>query len=276
MDIRYANHPNEVMRMGTEALREAFLLEEVFARDEAKLAYSHIDRIIVGGFMPAAKKIELAAGKEMGVESFFERREAGVINIGGKGTATIDGKGFPMGNRDGLYIGKGAKEVSFSAEDASRPPKFYFNSAPAHHAFPSRLITIQDAKKVHLGDAKSLNKRTINQFLHPDVVDTCQLVMGMTVLEEGSVWNTMPCHTHERRMEAYFYFDMGEDTRIFHLMGQPRETRHIVLANEQAVLSPSWSVHSGVSTGSYTFIWGMCGENITFTDMDHVAMKDLR
>ena len=276
MDIRYANHPDEVKGFSTEELREAFLVEQLFAADEVKLTYSHIDRIIVGGLMPKTKTLSLTAGKEMGVESFFERREAGIINIGGAGKINLDGKEFALGSRDGLYVGKGVKEISFCAGDASNPPKFYFNSAPAHHAFPSKLITIQDAKKVHLGDAKNLNKRTINQFLHPDVVDTCQLVMGMTTFEEGSVWNTMPCHLHERRMEAYFYFGMEDSTRIFHFMGHPQETRHLIISNEQAVLSPSWSIHSGVGTGSYTFIWGMCGENITFTDMDHIDMKDLR
>ena len=276
MDIRYANHPNEVMGFCTSELRETFLVESVFVPDTVKLTYSHIDRIIVGGLMPKSAKLTLDAGKEMGVDSFFERREAGIINIGGKGQITLDGKEYHIGHQDGLYVGKGVKEISLEALDASQPPKFYFNSAPAHHVLPSKLITIQDAKKVHLGDAKNLNKRTINQFLHPDVVETCQLVMGMTTLEEGSVWNTMPCHTHERRMEAYFYFGMENDTRVFHFMGHPQETRHLIVANEQAVLSPSWSIHSGVGTGSYTFIWGMCGENITFTDMDHIGMDVLR
>ena len=276
MDIRYANSPEEVKGFNTEDLRKTFLIKQIFVADEVKLTYSHIDRIIVGGLMPKVKTLSLTAGKEMGVESFFERREAGIINIGGKGKITLDGKEFSLDGRDGLYVGKGVKEISFAAEDAANPPRFYFNSAPAHHEFPSKLITINDAKKVHLGDAKNLNKRTINQFLHPDVVGTCQLVMGMTTFEEGSVWNTMPCHTHERRMEAYFYFDMEDSTRIFHFMGHPQETRHLVIANEQAVLSPSWSIHSGVGTGAYTFIWGMCGENITFSDMDHIDMKDLR
>ncbi|MCL1862408.1 MAG: 5-dehydro-4-deoxy-D-glucuronate isomerase [Defluviitaleaceae bacterium] len=276
LDIRYANHPDDVKKYTTEELRKHFLIEQVFVADEVELVYSHIDRIIVGGIMPVKKKLTLTAGKEMGVDTFFERREGGIINIGGKGTITLDGKSFALDRQDGLYIGMGAKEITFECEDSANPPKFYFNSAPAHAAFPSTLITLADAKKVHLGSPETSNKRTINQYVHPDVVKSCQLVMGMTALDVGSVWNTMPSHTHERRMEAYFYFDMEVDTRVVHLMGQPTETRHIFMANEQAVLSPSWSIHSGVGTGKYTFIWGMCGENITFTDMDHIPMDGLK
>ncbi|MCL2197479.1 MAG: 5-dehydro-4-deoxy-D-glucuronate isomerase [Defluviitaleaceae bacterium] len=276
LDIRYANHPDDVKKYTTEELRKHFLIERVFVADEVELVYSHIDRIIVGGINPVKKKLTLTAGKEMGVDTFFERREGGIINIGGKGVITLDGKAFTLDKQDGLYIGMGVKEISFEASDAALSPKFYFNSAPAHAAHPSTLITLADAKKVHLGSSETSNKRTINQYVHPDVVKSCQLVMGMTALDVGSVWNTMPSHTHERRMEAYFYFDMEADTRVVHLMGQPTETRHIFMSNEQAVLSPSWSIHSGVGTGKYTFIWGMCGENITFTDMDHIAMGDLK
>ena len=276
LDIRYSNHPEDVKKYTTEDLRRHFLIEQPFAPDEARLTYSHIDRIIVGGIMPVSKTLTLTAGKEMGVDTFFERREGGIINIGGNGVIKLDGKEFAMGNKDGLYIGKGVKEITFDAVDKNEPPKFYFNSAPAHHEYPSKLITLADAKKVHLGDQENCNKRTINQYVHPDVVESCQLVMGMTAFEPGSVWNTMPSHTHERRMEAYFYFDMEENTRIFHMMGEPSETRHIVMSNEQIAISPSWSIHSGVGTGKYTFIWGMCGENITFTDMDVLAMSDLK
>ncbi|MCL2286536.1 MAG: 5-dehydro-4-deoxy-D-glucuronate isomerase [Firmicutes bacterium] len=276
LDIRYANHPDDVKKYTTEDLRKHFLIEHVFIPDEANLVYSHIDRIIVGGIMPVTKTLTLTAGKEMGVDAFFERREGGIINIGGKGVITLDSKVFTLNRQDGLYIGMGVKEILFEAADPTDPPKFYFNSAPAHHGYPSTLITLENARKVHLGSTETSNKRTINQYVHPDVVASCQLVMGMTILDTGSVWNTMPSHTHERRMEAYFYFDMAQDARVVHLMGQPTETRHIIMANEQAVLSPSWSIHSGVGTGSYTFIWGMCGENITFTDMDHIAMEDLR
>ena len=276
MQIRYSNHPEDVKKYNTEDLRRHFLIDPVFVPDEANLVYSHIDRIIVGGIMPVSKSLALTAGKEMGVDSFFERREGGVINIGGKGKITLDGKAYALDFQDGLYIGKGVKDISFEAVDSKAPPKFYFNSAPAHHSFPSTLITLETAKKVHLGSSETSNKRTINQYVHPDVVESCQLVMGMTMLDTGSVWNTMPSHTHERRMEAYFYFDMAEDTRVIHLMGEPSETRHIIVANEQGVLSPSWSIHSGAGTGRYTFIWGMCGENITFTDMDVVSMTDLK
>ena len=275
MEIRYANHPEDVKMYSTEELRRYFLVQDIFVPGEAKFTYSHIDRIIVGGIMPKSKPISLTAGREMGAEYFFERREAGIINIGGKGRVSLDGKDFILNYKDGMYIGKDTREVTFTAEESKVLPKFYFNSAPAHQAFPSKLIAFEDAKKVHLGSSEASNKRTINQFLHPDVVESCQLLMGMTALEVGSVWNTMPAHTHERRMEAYFYFDMDDSARVVHLMGQPSETRHLIVANEQAVLSPSWSIHSGAGTGAYTFIWGMCGENIIFTDMDHVAMGDL-
>ena len=276
LDIRYANHPEDVKRYTTEDIRKHFLIEEIFCADEVKLTYSHIDRIIVGGIMPVNKTLTLTAGKEMGVDTFFERREGGIINIGGKGTITLDGEEHVLDYQDGLYIGMGTKTIEFKAVDKSNPPKFYFNSAPAHHTYPNMLITLERANKVHLGADETSNKRTINQYIHPDVCKSCQLVMGMTILAQGSMWNTMPAHTHERRMEAYFYFDMEEETRVIHLMGEPSETRHIVVANEQAVISPSWSIHSGMGTGKYIFIWGMCGENITFTDMDHVAMKDLK
>ncbi|GAU75697.1 5-dehydro-4-deoxy-D-glucuronate isomerase [Fusibacter sp. 3D3] len=276
LETRYSNHPEDSKYYTTEELRAHYLIEKLFIEDQATLVYSHNDRIIAGGIMPVKEILELNAGKELGVKTFFERREAGIINIGGPGKITLDGTIYEMGPRDGFYIGMGAKEVKFESVDGSNPPKFYINSCPAHQAFQSRIITLEQANKVDLGDPKSLNVRTINQYVHPAVLETCQLVMGMTTLKEGSVWNTMPCHTHERRMEVYLYFDMSEDTRVFHLMGQPSETRHIVVDNEQAVISPSWSIHSGVGTGSYTFIWGMCGENIEFTDMDHVDIKDLR
>jgi len=276
MDIRYANHPDDVKRYTTEELRAHFLIEKIFTQDAVNLTYSHIDRIIVGGIMPVTRALTLTAGKEMGVDTFFERREGGIINIGGKGKITVDGTVYELDFQDGFYIGMGVKEISFENADGGEPPKFYFNSSPAHHAYPTTLITLADAKKVHLGEKNTCNQRTINQYVHPDVIKSCQLVMGMTVLADSSIWNTMPAHTHERRMEAYFYFDMEAETRVFHMMGQPAETRHILISNEQAVLSPSWSIHSGVGTGRYTFIWGMCGENITFTDMDFIDMGDMK
>jgi len=276
LETRYSTHPDDSKFYTTEEIRDHYLIEEVFAADDANFVYSHNDRIIAGGIMPVKSGVILGAGKELGTEFFFQRREGGIINVGGAGKVKLDGEVFDMNQYDGLYIGMGTKDVEFTSVDGENPAKFYFNSAPAHHSFPTRIITLEQAKKVHLGSVENLNKRTINQYLHPDVLETCQLVMGMTNLEAGSVWNTMPCHTHERRMEVYFYFNLNENDKVFHMMGQPQETRHIVVSNEQAIISPSWSIHSGVATGKYTFIWGMCGENIEFTDMDHVDMKDLR
>jgi 4-deoxy-L-threo-5-hexosulose-uronate ketol-isomerase len=276
MDIRYANHPEDSKKYTTEELRRHYLIENVFVNDEISLTYSHVDRIIAGGIMPVNKTLELVGGKELGSDFFLERREAGIINVGGDGVVYLDGEKHEVASRDGLYVGMGVKEVKFESVDSKNPAKFYLNSGPAHKSYPTVKINFKDANPVHLGDQANLNKRTIYQYVHPAVCESCQLVMGMTLLEPNNVWNTMPCHTHERRMEVYFYFDMEEDTRVFHLMGEPSETRHLVMKNEQAVISPSWSIHSGVATSNYTFIWGMVGENQTFTDMDHVAMKDLK
>lgn len=276
LDIRYANHPGDAKYYTTEENRDHYLINDTFVADEIQFTYSHVDRIIAGGIMPVKTEVVIGTTKELGVEYFLERREMGVINVGGPGVVTLDGQSYPLNNKDGLYVGMGIKEVSFKSDDANKPGKFYINSAPAHKTYPTVKIEIESANPLRLGSEEQLNKRTIYQFVHPAVCESCQLVMGLTILEKGSVWNTMPCHTHERRMEVYFYFDMAEDTRVFHLMGEPQETRHIVMKNEQAVISPSWSIHSGVATGSYTFIWGMVGENQTFDDMDHVAMEDLR
>lgn len=276
MKILYAHHPEDVKTYTTEKLREEFLMETVFRSDEITLTYSHVDRIIYGGAMPVEKALSLDAGKELAAKYFLERRELGVINVGGDGTITCDGEVHEIRAKEGFYIGRGTKEVVFASNNPSQPAKFYLNSCPAHTSYPTVKIDRQKALARPLGDSATMNKRTIYQFIHPDVLQSCQLSMGMTVLEEGSGWNTMPCHTHERRMEVYFYFDMAEDTRVFHMMGKPDETRHIVISNEQAVLSPSWSIHAGIGTRNYTFIWGMCGENQDFDDMDHVAMKDLR
>lgn len=276
MDIRYANHPEDSKHYTTEELRKHYHQENVFVKDEISLTYSHVDRIIFGGAMPVDKELELTAGKEMGVAYFLERREMGIINVGGEGTITLDGTEYEMKKRDGLYIGMGVKEVKFKSKDKKDPAKFYINSVPAHKSYPVVKIDINNANPVKLGEQGNVNKRTIYQYVHPAVCESCQLLMGMTVLEPGNVWNTMPCHTHERRMEVYFYFDMEEQTRVFHLMGEANETRHIVMKNEEATISPSWSIHSGVGTASYTFIWGMCGENQTFEDMDHIKMEDLR
>jgi 4-deoxy-L-threo-5-hexosulose-uronate ketol-isomerase len=277
MEIRYASHPREVKGYDTARLREEFLIESLFKPNGLTLVYSHVDRFIVGGVVPQGESVRLEADqKEMGSDYFLERREIGIINVGGSGTVTVDGTVFSMASRDGLYIGLGAKEVLFSSDDASQPARFYMNSSPAHKHYPTTKIAISEAMPTHLGSMTNSNERTIYRYIHTGGVQSCQLVMGMTLLKPGNMWNTMPCHTHNRRSEVYFYFDMPEDGNIFHLMGEPQETRHLVVRNEQAVISPSWSIHSGVGTSSYTFIWGMAGENQIFEDMDAVAMKDLK
>lgn len=276
LNIRYANHPEDAKHYTTEKIRENFLIDTVFKADEISFTYSHADRIIAGGIMPVQQEVVIGTTKELGVEYFLERREMGIINVGGKGEVELDGTVYELGERDGLYVGMGIQSVKFRSLNPTNPAKYYINSSPAHKSYPVVKIDVENANPVRLGSEETLNKRTIYQYVHPAVCASCQLVMGLTVLEKGSVWNTMPAHTHERRMEVYFYFDMAEDTRVFHFMGQPHETRHIVIKNEQAVISPSWSIHSGVATGSYTFIWGMAGENQTFDDMDFVPMSALK
>ena len=278
LERRYASHPDEVKNYTTEKLREHFLIQNLFIKDDSRFTYTHEDRLIVGGILPVSKEIKLELPKkDMGCDFFFERREGGVIHVGGgPGVITIDEKEYDLNFRDGIYIGLGASEVKLKSKDSNNPAKFYINSCPAHKEYETTLITLEMANKVHLGDDKTSNKRTINQYIVPGKVKSCQLVMGMTILEPNNMWNTMPCHTHDRRMEAYFYFDMEESTRVFHFMGEPTETRHLLVANDEAIISPSWSIHSGVGTSRYTFIWGMCGENMTFDDMDFVEMKDLR
>ncbi|MBP3961954.1 5-dehydro-4-deoxy-D-glucuronate isomerase [Paenibacillus lignilyticus] len=277
MEIRYASHPNEVKAFDTTRLREEFLIEQLFVADELKLSYSHVDRFIIGGAVPVNGSVSLAVDPAtIGAATFLERREVGIINVGGKGTVTVDGEVYSMDSKDCLYIGRGAKDVSFASEDGSRPAKYYLNSAPAHQTYPTVKAAISEASPNHLGSMENSNERTIYRYIHTGGIQSCQLVMGMTLLKPGSMWNTMPCHTHNRRSEVYFYFDMPENGAVFHLMGEAAETRHLVVRNEQAVISPSWSIHSGVGTNSYTFIWGMAGENQTFEDMDAVAMKDLK
>jgi 4-deoxy-L-threo-5-hexosulose-uronate ketol-isomerase len=277
MEIRYAVHPQEAKKYDTTELREHFLIETLFRPGEIVLTYSHVDRFIVGGVQPAGEPVRLEADpKVIGAATFLERREIGIINIGGGGTVTVDGTVYAMGPKDCLYIGRGAKDVVFVSDNADAPAKFYFNSCPAHQTYPTVKAAISEATPRHLGSLEQSNERTIYQYIHEGGIKSCQLVMGMTLLKPGSMWNTMPCHTHNRRSEVYFYFDMPETGVVFHFMGEPRETRHIVVRNEQAVISPSWSIHSGVGTASYTFIWGMAGENQAFDDMDPVAMQDLR
>ncbi|EXX84930.1 5-keto-4-deoxyuronate isomerase [Paenibacillus darwinianus] len=277
MDIRYASHPNEVKGFDTSRLREEILIESLFRPGEVTLTYSHVDRFIAGGVLPTGGTIKLEADqKEMGAEHFLDRREIGIINIGGRGTATVDGTAYDMETKDCLYVGRGAKEVAFASADTSSPAKLYFNSCPAHQTYPTVKAVISEANPRHLGSLTNSNERTIYQYIHENGIRSCQLVMGLTMLKPGNMWNTMPCHTHNRRSEVYFYFDMPEDGVVFHLMGEPRETRHVVVRNEQSIISPSWSIHSGVGTSNYTFIWGMAGENQAFDDMDMVAMKDLK
>lgn len=276
MEVRYDTHPNDAMYYTTEELREHYLIENLFETGKINTVYSHVDRIIVGGATPGKDALKLEAGDELRAAYFLERREMGIINIGAPGKVTLDGVEYKLGNKDGLYVGMGTKDVVFESEDAANPAKFYFNSAPAHKTYPTVFIDMEKANKRPIGAMEDSNKRTIYQYIHPAVLQTCQLSMGLTKLEEGSMWNTMPCHTHERRMEVYLYFDLPEDAAVFHLMGQPQETRHIVMHNEQAVISPSWSIHSGVGTHCYTFIWGMVGENQDFDDMDHCKTNELK
>ena len=281
MDIRYSTGKEPFKRMNTDELRDEFLIAEVFREDDVTAVYSHIDRIVTMGAMPVHKELPIDKNidcwKNFGVDYLLERRELGAINIGGKGTIKVDGTEYPMEHFDGIYIPMGTKEVILSSASADDPAKFYMCTTPAHRPYPIKLIPLKDAIHKHLGSQLTSNERTINQYIHPDVLDTCQLSMGLTHLEPGSVWNTMPAHTHERRMEVYFYFDIPEDNVVFHFMGEPGETRHIVMHNDQAVLNPSWSIHSGCGTSNYTFIWAMAGENRAYYDQDVLKTdKDLR
>ncbi len=276
MEIRCASNPKDVKHYTTERLREEFHISKLFTKDNIRMVYSHIDRIITAGLMPVLQTLKLEGGKELATDYFLERREMGCINIGGKGIITVDRTEYEMNPRDGIYIGMGNKEITFKCVDVNDPPKFYVSSCPAHQTCPTVKIDITKAKKVPCGSVEDCNKRVINQYIHPEVMKSCQLAMGLTQLEPGSNWNTMPSHTHDRRMEVYLYLDMGEDDAVFHMMGEPQETRHIIMHNEEAVISPSWSIHSGVGTKAYSFIWAMCGENQEFTDIDHIETKDLK
>ncbi len=277
METRYTHSPEDIRHYSTEQLRNEFLVEKIFVPGTIQLTYTHNDRMIFGGVTPTDQPLEFQLSKELGVEYFLERRELGVINIGGAGTIEIDGTKEDMKKQDGYYIGKETKHVVFSSKDPNDPAKFYVSSVPAHHKYPNVKISIDQVKPMETGEGLTLNERKIYQYIHPNVCESCQLQMGYTILEPGSAWNTMPCHTHERRMEAYVYFDFAnEDTKVFHMMGKPDETKHLVVAEEQAVISPSCSIHSGVATSNYSFIWAMCGENITYTDMDMVPMDELK
>lgn len=277
IDIRQSCNAAYTKTLDTEGLRREFLVEQIFVADQITMTYSHVDRIVFGGIMPVSSDIAMPdLGKTYGTAYFLERRELGLINIGGDGVVVVDGTEYEVKAEEALYIGKGNKELVFKSKDSTNPAKFYYNSTPAHAAYPIKKVTIEQASPQTMGETKTSNRRTIYKYIVPGVVDSCQLIMGLTKLDEGSLWNTMPCHTHERRMEVYFYFNMNADGIVFHMHGEPTETRHIVMRNEQAVISPSWSIHSGVGTQAYTFIWGMAGENQTFPDMDHVAMADIK
>lgn len=280
MDIRYSCNQRDFKRYTTEEIRKEFLIEKLFVADQVTAVYSHVDRMVTVGVMPVAENVPLDKGidvwKNFGTHYFLERREIGLFNVGGEGSVTVDGQVYPMGYKDCLYITRGAKKVVFASKDSASSAKFYCVSAPAHCSYETKLIKIADAAKKPLGSMETSNKRVINQFIHPDVLKTCQLSMGMTVLEPGSVWNTMPAHTHERRMEVYFYFEIPENNVVFHMMGEGDETRHIVMQSEQAVISPSWSIHAGAGTSNYTFIWAMGGENQAFDDMDVIPTTALK
>ncbi len=273
---RYNYHPEDFKGYDTERIRKEFLVEKLMEAGNIRLVYSIIERYIVGGAVPVDKELVLETIEPLKAEYFCERREVGVINVAGPGAITVDGTEYKMNFKDALYIGKGSKEVTFKSDDASNPAHFYINSAPAHKEFPVKHVTMKDANVLHLGSLETSNERNINQLLINGVVETCQLQMGMTELSKGSVWNTMPPHLHSRRNEVYFYFDVPEGQAVCHFMGQPEETRHIWMQNEQAVISPNWSIHSAAGTSNYIFIWGMAGENLDYTDMDVIPPTELK
>lgn len=276
MEIRFQNSPKEVKGMTTEELRNHFLVQQMMQDDLLTLVYSHYDRVITGGVKPVTQKIPLRNEAELRADFFLERRELGIINVGGPGRVEADGVVYELDKLDALYLGKGTEVVFFSSIDAALPACFFLLSAPAHHTYPNRKMTKEETSPVAMGETATANKRTIYKYIHPDGIQSCQLVMGLTVLAEGSVWNSVPPHTHTRRTEVYFYFDLPGQHRVFHLMGEPTETRHLVMANHEAVISPPWSVHCGPGTTHYGFIWAMAGENLTFTDMDPVAIADMK
>ena len=272
---RYAIHPSQYRTFTTSQLRENFLIENIFVKDEISLVYTHYDRLIVGGANPVSKPVTLETIDSLKAEFFLQRREIGIINVGGKGTITVDGTSYTLENKEALYIGRGAKNVVFNPDQATRP-LYYFNSAPAHTTYPTRKVSLDQAETVEIGSLETSNQRTIRKLLVNSVLETCQVQMGLTELKTGSVWNTMPPHTHDRRMEAYFYFNVPENQTVCHFMGEPQETRHIWMQNHQAVISPPWSIHSGAGTSNYAFIWGMAGENLDYGDMDTVLPFNLK
>ena len=276
VSVRQVVGPEDAARRNTQGLRDGFVIEDLFQPGKVNLTYSHLDRMIVGGIVPLAETLLIDSVAETGTARFLERREAAIVNIGGTGTVSVDGRSHTLGFQEALYVGMGKGALGFASDDPEAPAHFYLLSAPAHRACPTVHITREKAKKVVVGSAEESNARTINQYVHPDVCESCQLLVGLTMFEPGSVLNTMPAHVHDRRMEVYLYFGMQEATGVFHFMGEPSETRHVVLKNHEAVLSPGWSIHSGAGTGRYAFIWAMAGDNMSFTDMDKVPMESLR
>ena len=276
MKILHSVHPEDFRSYDASTIRERFLLQDLGVDNEANFIYTHYDRMVAGIVKPITNPHLLNTYSNLRSDYFLERREMGVINVGGSGEIIVDGKNYSLQKLDCLYLGRGVKKVEFSSSDGQSPAVFFVLSAPAHTSYPTTLMNSQSSSKVDLGSAQTANQRTIYKYIHKDGIQSCQLVMGLTMLHAGSVWNTMPAHTHDRRMEIYFYFDMAEGQRVFHYMGEPTETRHILIGNHEAVVSPPWSIHSGSGTGSYSFIWGMAGENMEFTDMDGVQIKDLR
>jgi len=276
MRVIYGASPADIAAMDTDRLRAEFLIEDLFAPGELVFVYTHVDRMILGGAIPLGEALSFGDGKDVGTDLFFTAREMGIANLGGAGSVTIDGTRHPVANRDIVYIGRGARSVSLESDDAAAPARFYMNSVPAGADIPHRLITRAEGKALDLGDAARANKRRLVMYIHPEVAPSCLLLMGITDLAPGSVWNTMPPHLHERRMEAYCYFDLAEEDRVIHLMGRPDNTRHLIVANGNALVSPAWSIHMGSGTGPYAFVWGMTGENQAYTDVDPVAVKDLR
>jgi 4-deoxy-L-threo-5-hexosulose-uronate ketol-isomerase len=276
IEIRQVSSPAETKTFDTEQLRKNYLITDLFTTAEVNMTYSHLDRTVIGGAMPTTGKLTLQSNKQIGCLNFLDRREMGIINIGHPGKVTLDGQEYHLNATDCLYVPMGVKEVLFASLNQNSPAKFYFVSTPAHHSYKSQKITAEDANLIELGTQSDANIRSLRQYIHPEVCDSCQLVMGITMIKDGSIWNTMPTHTHDRRSEVYLYFDMQASTRVIHLMGEPTETRHLIVANEQAILSPGWSIHSGAGTARYGFIWSMAGDNQDFTDMDFVDMAELR
>ncbi|SDM09484.1 5-dehydro-4-deoxy-D-glucuronate isomerase [Siphonobacter aquaeclarae] len=276
MQTRYAHHPDDVRHYDTERLRDQFLIENVIAADQFHFTYSHYDRFIVGGVKPVSGELSLPTYEQLRADYFLERRELGIINVGGPGVVTAGGERYELEKLEALYIGKGTADVRFASTDAANPAVFYLASTPAHRVCPTAKLTRDGASPVKAGTLETSNERTIYKYIHAEGLESCQLVMGLTILNTGSVWNTMPSHVHDRRMEAYFYFDVPQGQRVFHFMGQPQQTRHLLVDNYQAILSPPWSIHSGAGTSAYSFIWAMAGENYTYTDMDPAPLEDLR